>query len=364
MDLVADMLLDEFGALPQTQVEASRVQPGFCRVASRFSADSTGAAWNADRLINRVVFYPKYLTSIQRRFDVFHVVDHSYAQLIRWLPRQRSVVTCHDLDAFRCLIDLQSERRPIWFRAFAQNILAGFRRAAHVVCVSQTVREEALQYGLIRPDNSSVVYNGVHPSCTPLPVPPPDNHASALLPFSPETLLLLHVGSTIPRKRIDVLLRVFHAIRGEIPAKLIRVGGPLTPEQSSLARNLGVQDDIVQLPFLDRDVLAAVYRRSSLLLITSEREGFGLPIAEAMACGCPVIATDLPVLREIGGSAAEYVPLQDESAWRNVIRRLLSERESDPAAWQQRKETCIKNAGRFTWTNTARDLVTVYKSLL
>ena len=64
---------------------------------------------------------------------------------------------------------------------------------------------------------------------------------------------------------------------------------------------LGLGHNIRVLPFVDRPVLAALYRRASLVLLPSEREGFGLPLVEAMACGISVVASDLPVLREVGG---------------------------------------------------------------
>ena len=65
------------------------------------------------------------------------------------------------------------------------------------------------------------------------------------------------------------------------------------------------------LPFLDRATLAAVYRRSALVLLPSEREGFGLPVLEALACGTPVVASDIDALREVGGDAVRYCPAED-----------------------------------------------------
>ena len=120
---------------------------------------------------------------------------------------------------------------------------------------------------------------------------------------------MLHVGSTIARKRIDTLLRVFAGIRRARPdARLVRVGGPFTAEQRALVRELQLEDAIVVLPFLDRSTLAAVYRQSAVLLLPSEREGFGLPVLEALACGTPVIASDIEALREVGASRGGLLP--------------------------------------------------------
>lgn len=364
MDLVADMLLGQFALVPANEIEAIRVQPKLRPIASPwFSGTLQRKAWNFDRLINRIVLYPNYLRKLNAKYDVFHIVDHSYAQLVRHVDRKRAVITCHDLDAFRSVIDPQAEPRPAWFRWFSQYLLAAFQQAAHVVCVSHTVRSEALRYGIVREDRSSVAYNGVSLSCSPDPSPLADQAANALLPFPPSVPLLLHVGSTIPRKRIELLLRVFQAVTRQRPAKLVRVGGPLNTKQAKLAAELNVLSDVVELPFLDRDVLAAVYRRSNMLLITSDREGFGLPLAEAMACGCPVIASDLPVLREVGGSSAEYVDSADPIAWSDLVIELLTEEAQDSEAWALRKSNGIRTASRFTWANTAKDLIQVYKTI-
>ena len=101
---------------------------------------------NADRLLNRFVDYrrqPKATGS--QEFDLFHLVDHSYSQLIHDLPPGRAVVTCHDLDTFRCVLEPERQPRPRWFRAMTERILSGFRKAAHVIAVSAATRDEILR---------------------------------------------------------------------------------------------------------------------------------------------------------------------------------------------------------------------------
>ena len=90
--------------------------------------------------------------------------------------------------------------------------------------------------------------------------------------------------------------------------RLVRVGGPFTAAQDARIDALGLRRHIRVLPFVERPVLAALYRRAALVLLPSEREGFGLPVVEALACGTPIVASDLPVLREVGGTAAEVLP--------------------------------------------------------
>ena len=130
--------------------------------------------------------------------------------------------------------------------------------------------------------------------------------------------------------------------------RLTRVGGPFTAEQRVRARDLGVLDAIHVLPFVDRATLGAVYRRSALALLPSDREGFGLPIVEALAHGTPMVASDIPVLREIGSGAVTYCPVGGVSAdWVDTILRLLRERETDAAAWRARRTARPGARGRL-----------------
>jgi glycosyltransferase involved in cell wall biosynthesis len=171
----------------------------------------------------------------------------------------------------------------------------------------------------------------------------------------------MHVGSTIPRKRIDILLRILAAFAERNPrVRLIRVGGPLTGDQRRRAEDLGVMDRVLTMPFVDRNQLAALYRRAAMVIQPSEAEGFGLPVIEAMACGTVVLASDIPVFREVAGEAAIYCPLEDIPGWVGAASMLLAERESDPSAWQLRKKRCEAQAGRYSWSATAAAVAAIH----
>jgi glycosyltransferase involved in cell wall biosynthesis len=315
--------------------------------------------------MNRLWDYPRLLRRLRTQFNVFHVVDHSYSQLVHELPRDRTVVTCHDLDAFRCVLSDGRENRSLAFKVMTRHIASGLSRAAHVVCVSHSVRNELVASGIVPANRVSTVANGIHPTCSRVPNPTDDSEAERLLQSNQGTTYLLHVGSTIPRKRIDTLLRVFATVNKNLPmTKLVRVGGNFTDSQQELARQLGILEAIVVLPFLEREILAAIYRRAALLLLTSEAEGFGLPLVEAMACGCPVIASDIHVLREIGGQAAVFCAVGDHSAWSETVISLLSERRQNPESWKKRSSDCSTHAAQFTWQRSAAQCVEIYKKVL
>ena len=171
---------------------------------------------------------------------------------------------------------------------------------------------------------------------------------------------VLHVGSCIARKRIDVLLDVVAAVRETVPdLRLVKVGGEWTADHRERIARLGLAGAITHVCGLTRVELAEVYRRAAVVLVPSEAEGFGLPVIEALACGAAVVASDIPALREAGGPAAVYAPVGDVGAWSDVVAKLLT----DPAAAPPRADR-LAWAGRFTWTAHAEIIARAYHRLL
>ena len=177
------------------------------------------AAFNADRLLNRLWDYPRRLRNRAAEFDLFHVCDHSYAQLVHALPAERTGVYCHDLDAFRCLLEPARERRPRWFCAAARHVLRGLQKAALVFYSTGWVRERIDAHGLIDPGRLVHAPPGVSPEFTACPE---ELDQAAPFPAPEGRPFLLHVGSCIPRKRIDVLLSVFARMRRAVPGSRSR----------------------------------------------------------------------------------------------------------------------------------------------
>jgi glycosyltransferase involved in cell wall biosynthesis len=319
-----------------------------------------------DRLVGRFYDYPRYLRGLQQ-FELFHLADHSYGQLVHGLPAGRAIVTCHDLDTFRCLWEPGHAGRGPLFVAMTRRILSGMQKAAHVCCVSRATLDELLARRLMPPDRVSVVHPGISPALLEAD-PDADDSIDRLLAANGSNALeirLLHVGSTIVRKRMDVLLEVFSRLRTLEPrAVLCRVGGPFEAAQTAQAEHLGVAPYIRVLPPVSYRQLAALYRQAALVLQPSDAEGFGLPVAEALACGTPVLASDLPVLREVGGAAATYARVGDVADWVAQARSLLAERDVNPSAWAARREACRRQGMQFSWTENARCTADIYRSVL
>jgi glycosyltransferase involved in cell wall biosynthesis len=358
MDLVAERLFDQLALRPDG-VELIRLRPRMRRRFTRIPglADHPHARIG-DRLANRYFDYPRWLASQRECADVFHVIDHSYAHLVHTLPPGKTVVTCHDLDAFRCLLHPADEPRSAPFRSLVRRTLTGLQQAARIACVSEAVRNEISAADMIPAARLRVVPNGADAASARRPDPEAAAAAFRLLgPMDPSHPELLHVGSTIPRKRIDVLLRAFAGVRARRPgARLIRVGG-LTEAQRRLAAELGVLDGVVETPFLDRPVLEAVYARAVVMLLPSDREGFGMTIVESLAAGVPAVVSDLPSLRETGGEAALYCPPGDADAFANAVLAILDDARTD------RRTPAVAQASRFSWASYAAHMSDIYREI-
>lgn len=362
MDLVGNMVFEHLERQFSDELHVTRICPPMRR---RFGllplVGKLPMFENADRLMNRFGDYSRFLKRQLENFELFHLVDHSYAQLVHVLPAGRTIVTCHDLDTFRCILEPQRDPRPRWFRAMVERILTGFQKAAHVVADSAATRDDILRYGLVPEDRVTLVHNGVHPALSAEPDPGADSELTRLIPFE-NTVWLLSVGSSIPRKRLDLLLRIFAEVRKEAAnVRLMRIGDPLTFQQRQVARELGVEPWITELGRVSLGVLASAYRRSRVLLQTSDAEGFGLPLIEAMACGCAVIASDLPVLREVGGAAAVYCALGDIQGWKDAVLRTLAGPRQDG---MRMREKGFPNAARFSWAENAAETVRIYEKVM
>jgi glycosyltransferase involved in cell wall biosynthesis len=365
MELVAAMLFDALRRRESRWIEPVLVRPRFARRFSRPGA-AEGKRFNLDRLLNRFIHYPALARRIRGQFDLFHVIDHSYSHLVHEIPAGRAIVTCHDLHTFRCLLDPSAEPRSWPFRAMVGRILGGMRRAAQISCDSDATRTEVLAHGLAPAARARTIHMGVAPVYSAASDPEAEREAIRLLgPWVARAVELLHVGGTVARKRIDVLLQVFAGLRETFPdARLIRVGGGLTAAQRALAAALRVDDRIAEMPFLDARVLAALYRRAALVLLPSEAEGFGLPLAEAMACGATVLASDIAAFREVGGDAADYAPVAGLNRWIGAAIALLRERSCAPKRARDRGAAAIRRAALFSWDTAAGMTARIYAETL
>jgi glycosyltransferase involved in cell wall biosynthesis len=173
---------------------------------------------------------------------------------------------------------------------------------------------------------------------------------------------LLTVATLEPRKGLDVLLAALAEEPGGLPP-LVVVGqagwGGVQP--GAMARKLGLPDGQVRplgrVPDAD---LAALLHGAAALVMPSRAEGFGLPVLEAMAAGVPVLSSDVPALREVGGGATVVTPVGDAPALAAALRDLLG----NPVRQEQLRAAGRRRAADFSWPEVAARLWELYTDLL
>ena len=233
------------------------------------------------------------------------------------------VVTVHDAAP-----ELFPEAFPRRGRTFHRlGMIATAHRADLVITVSQAAAAEIVAHSDIPQDRIRVVPNGVL-------APPPDPAATADLREKRglgERPFVLWVGSLEPRKGVDTLLEAMAALPpGRADTVLAGFEGWLAARPAS-AERLG--ESLHELGRVSEAVLWGLYAGATIFAFPSRHEGFGLPVIEAMSQGTPVVAADIPAIREVAGDAAVLVPPDRPDQWAEAIAALLAdERERDRLA--------------------------------
>jgi glycosyltransferase involved in cell wall biosynthesis len=251
------------------------------------------------------------LSHIKRKYPgrkiVVHICDHAnavYAALAR--RRFPVLVTCHDLLAVRGALGEDTYCPASGFGKILQAaILRGIGRANFVACVSRATQSDLIRLsGPAMQERSEVV-----PLCLNQPFRPlPHEETMQLLAQGgialPFAGFVLHVGSGHPRKNREALLLSVAQIRDSWPGKIVFAGDPLSPGEQVLARSLGLEERVAGVAHPDNDTLLALYNAAHCLVFMSHSEGFGWPVLEAQAAGCPVICSNRTSVPEVAGEGA------------------------------------------------------------
>lgn len=306
--------------------------------------------------------HPRAVNQLQA--DIFHIIDHSNAHIAYWLKRSRQsciVVTCHDLVQFVYPDILRDQSRfPAFSMASWKFSVRGMTEADWVIAVSENTAKDVHQMLPIEPQRITAIPNGVGSQFRPLPfdqVQPLRQHHGC----TPETICLLNVGSTHQRKNIFTVLKVLATLRDRnLPVCLWKVGDDFTADQRSFIQAQNLESLIFNLGKPNQATLIGLYNAADVLLAPSLYEGFGLTVLEAMACGTPVVTSNVSSLPEVTGEAAILVEPMDVEAIATSVWRLKQDADYREALITQG----LQRAKRFTWKCTAEKVALVYEHLL
>ena len=241
--------------------------------------------------------------------DVFH------SPSCHVLPSQMAkpgVVTLHDLS----LVDhLATKRRSPVSRYERAAFLGAASRATHIITISDTVRRELTERLGVESHRITTIYPGV-PRLEGLPAP---GH----VPPQAEGAFLLTVGTIEPRKNLNRLLDAHEMVWRELRLPLLLVGVYGWSQRALLRRVAASDGRVFWLGFVSDPVLAELYRRATAVMQYSSYEGFDLPVAEALACGAPLVASDIPVHREVARDCAVYAHACDPEALVRAVTEVV-----------------------------------------
>jgi glycosyltransferase involved in cell wall biosynthesis len=308
--------------------------------------------------IDRFVIFPRKLRAAAAEADVVHMCDHGSAMYAFKVKDKPTVVTCHDLLAVRGALGEVPDCPASHFGGLLQSwICRGLEHATCVACVSQYTFNDARRI-LRRTDNLRVVLNGLNYQYQPLSENEVDRRLAGVL--ESRDAVVLHVGSNLARKNREGVMKIFAAVGKGTNLRLVFAGAPLSCELLALAKELSIDNRISQVVRPRVETLEALYNRALVLLFPSRWEGFGWPPIEAQACGCPVVASDIPPLAEVLGQSASLRPVGDETGMADDVKRLMVDR---PYREQLRRNGFENVDSRFQMTRMLNEYVSLYRDL-
>ncbi len=353
-----DMLLLE---LERRGVSVSGIEP-----AARIGKISAGPLTKWLRYLDKYLLFPTVLKQHIARLKresalagcklIVHVTDHSNSPYLTSAGNNIVVATCHDLLAVRGALGEDTDCPASRFGKILQSrILSRLRRMRMVICVSSATQGDLTR--LAPQTHSSVIPLALN---QPYGVLPEEEAGRRLASYQLTNMpFILHVGSSLARKNREGILRIFTRIADRFSGRLVFAGEALHPEQRELAKQLGIADRILEIDHPPSSIIEALYNRAYAFLFPSKTEGFGWPIIEAQACGCPVLAARTTSLPEVVGEGGLVHELTDEEGFASDLLAL-----QDDNLRQRLIQSGFANLERFSTNKVITQYLDTYQSLV
>jgi glycosyltransferase involved in cell wall biosynthesis len=250
-----------------------------------------------------------------------------------------------------------------WFRNHSRYILPLVaRRADKIITISEFSKNEIHRYLNIPLEKIVVTYVGVSSLFTKFNSNDP-RIANFCARNQIEQPFILHVGSFEPRKNIPALLEAYAILKkkGVCQHSLVFTGGTRWKSSGIISKieELRLQNDISILGYIPEEELPVLYNAADLLVYPSLYEGFGMPVVEAMACGCPIITSNIASLPEITGTAGIMVNPNDYNELADAISMVIQ----DSQLKQKMRQQGLEQAKFFSWERCAQQTMSIYKQV-
>lgn len=287
-----------------------------------------------------------------------HLMTQGMAFLLAWKRYREALLTVYDLHA---LIGSSHVHSALANRVENAMNLRGYRHAKRVIAISEYTKRTLVERCGVPADRIRVAYLGVGPEYRPLKL---DKRAVLAKHGVPEGRpAILYVGSEHPRKNVPALLRAMARVKELSRARpvLVKVGGEVFPggraATMDVAKTVGVEKDLVFTGTLANEAVAELNNAVDVVAFPSFFEGFGLPVAEAMACGAAVVSSNATSLAEVAGDGAlTHDPNDVETLAKHLVDVLENGREDLRARG-------LAHARKFDWQRFADAHVESYREI-
>jgi len=272
--------------------------------------------------------------------DLIHATSQVIAPVIYLRRPKRFVVTVHDLAPIRYPFEIRDlSERIQWI--FTPKAL---KNVDNIIAISEFIKNELIRLIGVKEENITVIYQGVDHS---LYKPLNRENCKKYFGLNPEEKHILYVASNLYHKRVDLAKAVFEEIKKcRDDVKMIKAGYSEKLEG----------EGIINMGWIDEKDMPKLYNSADVYLHTSEYEGFGLPILEAMACGVPVVASNKASIPEIVGNAGILIDLDDNCVKEfaeSILKTLDRNINMDKRALERSME--------FSWERTTKETLEVYR---
>lgn len=269
--------------------------------------------------IDSLILFPLWIRFKLRKYPhntLFVFSDQALGPWVHLVQKKPHVIHCHDFLALKSSKDPKLRNKVFWTgKLYQKMIQKGFSQGENFICISKNTQKDLHKYHLNTPNISEVVYNQISPGFKQLfKSEAIFNMKNSFINSNIHSLgkgYILHVGANVWYKNKRGVLEIYHAWRQIYGQRkpLVMVGEP-EAELNDWIKDKFWKEDLIILKNISENLLVSVYNAASVFLFPSLAEGFGWPIAEAMACNCPVITTGEAPMTEVGGQAAFYIPIR------------------------------------------------------
>lgn len=326
-----------------------------------FDRASSSLTLRIQKYYERFWRYPQFVQ--QQVADIFHIVEPCDANIAYWLKNSGNplVVTCHDLANYLFPGNLEgSVYLPFISRRAWLYSVNGMHYADHIISVSTATAKDTTQILKIAPSNITVISNGVESIFQPLQKLEIQAYRQEQ-GISLETFCLLNVGSNHPRKNIETILKAIVILKKQnLPIQFWKVGADFTSEQKKFIAINNLESSIRYLGNPDKSTLVKIYNTADVLLAPSLYEGFGITILESMACGTPVVTSNISAMPEVVGKAGVLVTPTSADEIAVAVTNLYR----NPCNYKKLVDLSLKRVSTFTWINNAEKVAQVYERVL